>query len=542
LGRSIINAVVAPFKILAGEGSGLGNIFQTVGRIIGVVFAGYVNYLSGVVKVITGVFQIFGKGLEVFVTIIKMVVNIIRGALMLAFDVWMNKLGPISTALRNVANGVRNAFSSIASFVSSAFNNVGKAVEGFINFAIGAVNILIDAYNKLAGILPNVSRVANIAEFRFNALSSAASNAAEKTYNAASASGFNAREAERQGTAVATATDAIVENTNFTAANTGATGGNTSAKEKNAKATDKQADKLKKYQGVFNEHVERLKSATAEIQKSYDDMAKSVSDAIFGVFDVGNLDPNRVGDNGEKVGGTWLDGLQSRATEAIEFSKKVAEVIKLGLKPGSPAFEAVMSVTKQQGTGLLDELIAGGVEAVNQSVAIVDSVKDAADKVGVDAAQQFHGTGLTLAKETEAAFAKRFGEGGPGYNKINRLMTALSRSLTRTAYIDVVTRYRNEGGPGSGTLAVGATGGIVNRPTFALIGEAGPEAVVPLNRTPGNLPLPLTGRGNGGSTGETTINVTVNAGMSTDGAEVGRQIVDALKQYERRNGPVYVAA
>lgn len=35
----------------------------------------------------------------------------------------------------------------------------------------------------------------------------------------------------------------------------------------------------------------------------------------------------------------------------------------------------------------------------------------------------------------------------------------------------------------------GATGGIVNRPTMALIGEAGPEAVIPLNRTPGNGPL-----------------------------------------------------
>jgi hypothetical protein len=36
----------------------------------------------------------------------------------------------------------------------------------------------------------------------------------------------------------------------------------------------------------------------------------------------------------------------------------------------------------------------------------------------------------------------------------------------------------------------------------------------------------------------TTINLTVNAGMGTDGGDVGRQIVDALRQYERRNGPV----
>lgn len=36
----------------------------------------------------------------------------------------------------------------------------------------------------------------------------------------------------------------------------------------------------------------------------------------------------------------------------------------------------------------------------------------------------------------------------------------------------------------------GATGAVVRRPTVALIGEAGPEAVVPLSRTRGNGPLP----------------------------------------------------
>jgi phage-related protein len=71
-----------------------------------------------------------------------------------------------------------------------------------------------------------------------------------------------------------------------------------------------------------------------------------------------------------------------------------------------------------------------------------------------------------------------------------------------------------------------ADGGIVYRPTLAMIGEAGPEAVVPLSR--------------GGGMG-TTINLTVNAGMGTDGADVGRLIVDALRQYQRRNGPVPIS-
>jgi TP901 family phage tail tape measure protein len=84
------------------------------------------------------------------------------------------------------------------------------------------------------------------------------------------------------------------------------------------------------------------------------------------------------------------------------------------------------------------------------------------------------------------------------------------------------------------TITELAAGGIVTRPTLALVGEAGPEAV-----------LPLTGR-NAAAAGigqsATTINLTVNAGMGSDGAELGRVIIDSIKQYERRNGSVYVAA
>lgn len=76
-----------------------------------------------------------------------------------------------------------------------------------------------------------------------------------------------------------------------------------------------------------------------------------------------------------------------------------------------------------------------------------------------------------------------------------------------------------------GGIRLFADGGIVTRPTMGLVGESGPEAIIPLSQYD---------RGGGGQ----TINLTVNAGMGTDGAEVGRQIVDALKQYERRNGPV----
>jgi hypothetical protein len=80
---------------------------------------------------------------------------------------------------------------------------------------------------------------------------------------------------------------------------------------------------------------------------------------------------------------------------------------------------------------------------------------------------------------------------------------------------------------GIGGFTPFATGGIVTQPTRALIGEAGAEAVIPLDRLESGM----------------TVNVTINAGMGTDPAKLGDEIVDVLTRYQRRNGalPLKVA-
>jgi hypothetical protein len=67
-----------------------------------------------------------------------------------------------------------------------------------------------------------------------------------------------------------------------------------------------------------------------------------------------------------------------------------------------------------------------------------------------------------------------------------------------------------------------ADGGLVTAPTLALIGESGPEMVVPLDRM----------RGMGGNV---TINVT--GGLATS-AEIGESVVNALRAYSRSAGPL----
>lgn len=69
------------------------------------------------------------------------------------------------------------------------------------------------------------------------------------------------------------------------------------------------------------------------------------------------------------------------------------------------------------------------------------------------------------------------------------------------------------------TIPALAAGGIVNRPTLALVGEAGPEAVVPLGRA--------------GGLG-TTINITINGAM--DARATAREVQKMLLALKRERG------
>lgn len=72
-----------------------------------------------------------------------------------------------------------------------------------------------------------------------------------------------------------------------------------------------------------------------------------------------------------------------------------------------------------------------------------------------------------------------------------------------------------------------ASGGIVNSPTLAMIGDAGPEAVIPLSKM---------GQMGGGMT------ITVNAGLISTPDQIGQDIIAAIQKAQRRSGQVFAAA
>jgi hypothetical protein len=82
-----------------------------------------------------------------------------------------------------------------------------------------------------------------------------------------------------------------------------------------------------------------------------------------------------------------------------------------------------------------------------------------------------------------------------------------------------------------------AMGGILKKQVFTA-GEAGAEAVIPLNSTSAmNMLRDAVGGGGGGTTN--VYNLTVNAGLGTDPDDLGRTIVESIKRYEKRNGAVF---
>jgi hypothetical protein len=119
-----------------------------------------------------------------------------------------------------------------------------------------------------------------------------------------------------------------------------------------------------------------------------------------------------------------------------------------------------------------------------------------------------------------------------GLNGIIRAANSIRLNIPATAFTPAYSFGLNLPTIASLRIPRLADGGIV-MPTpggvLANIAEGGQaEAVIPLDRL--------------GNFGGNTFTITVNAGIGTDGADVGQQIVEAIKRYERRSGKVFVTA
>ena len=129
--------------------------------------------------------------------------------------------------------------------------------------------------------------------------------------------------------------------------------------------------------------------------------------------------------------------------------------------------------------------------------------------------------------------------------EFNRLLSGPVQQtdlLKGLSFGDVTTEMRRGGIEGSSGYLNFATGGVVMPQPGGVLGrlaEVGqPEVVIPLAQLDSMLSQGATK-----STSKKAVyNITVNAGMGSNGSQIGEQIVTAIKRYERTSGPVFASA
>ena len=143
-------------------------------------------------------------------------------------------------------------------------------------------------------------------------------------------------------------------------------------------------------------------------------------------------------------------------------------------------------------------------------------------------------TGFETLKDLGASIFSGMGAAFKGV--INAVITNLERGLNAAIkglniILDGIDKaagpWVNFGSIPDVNLPRLAEGGIVTGPTLALIGEAGPEAVIPLSK--------MGGMGGG-------MNISVSAGLISTPDQIGQQIIEAILKAQRRSGTVFAPA
>jgi len=283
----------------------------------------------------------------------------------------------------------------------------------------------------------------------------------------------------------------------------------------------------------LSDELSRNNDILAKAKDAYNSFKDGIKGVITGIIDFGQAATAETG--------TFLENLVAQAAKAQDFGTKVKQLLALGLS--ETAISQVLAAGADAGTKIADEIIAGGATIVDQINTLVGATATVAEELGNSAATQFYQAGITAGQALVDGVRAAIAAAGFSINvdgslvnqgAIDQVNAAVAKAKSgktkaqKKVSKKEATAIKNLAASLGVEVPALAAGGVVTKPTLALIGEAGPEAVVPLSGR-------NAGMGN-------TYNLTVNAGMGADGAVIGREIVDAIKRYERVSGPVFASA
>jgi len=273
---------------------------------------------------------------------------------------------------------------------------------------------------------------------------------------------------------------------------------------------EKRAAALRKELGeMLPKALEAAQSELDSAKKAFDDYAAGIADSL------NKLDYGAAYDDAKEGGTKFLDELRKQATRGQVFAERIQQLVAAGLT--GPALQQVIDAGAQTGTAIADELLKAN-ENVLLANKLGQDLEAAAKAAGQAAAKQFKQEGVNAATELLAGVEETL----KSYTiklTSQKLNAKQLQKLKEQFYVDVAFNFQTSGY----AIPALAEGGLVTRPTVALIGEAGPELVVPLDRA-------------GSMGGGDTYQININAAVAD--ARLGGVIVDALRSYNRRTGPI----
>ena len=187
---------------------------------------------------------------------------------------------------------------------------------------------------------------------------------------------------------------------------------------------------------------------------------------------------------------------------------------------------AVINIINKMITGL-ENFINFFVDGINKMISGVNEVREALGKDPLDLVGRVSFTQLEVPGRFDNMVFREVDVSDVGGNLEARFGEDVVRDMGFSYNPGAGTGM---GGGGFSSIGL-AEGGIVKKQPGGIIANIGEgnydEAVIPLKP---------------GMNMGTTINITVNAGMGADGGQIGEQIVNHIRRYERSSGPVFVKA
>ena len=471
---------------------------------------------------------------------------------------------------------VRKVINSVINFIIGIIENWLNAWITVINGIITGINLLIKAANFFGAGLQEIGK---IGEVEFGRIGDAAKGARKQIGSVAEVAGAMA---EKEGGVqkVAKAMQAVADTAGGAGGGGGAAKAVETAKEKLQKYIDalkgmssaqksaRDADKslmksrtslaeattkLTDAQAYFNQVVagygadsKQAKDRQLALQKAQRAVESAGYDVETSVFAVSKaeqelaavrLDPEssaqaireaEIALAESKLSVKDATDAQVEATDALAEAETLLNEAINGAKEGSDAYtEAVDRLNDaKKAQADAEEAVTEAIERQTEAVErlIEAEEKAAAARKGVkdeDASKAETTVGVTPSPKATGGLYGSFMEAVRGLHPNSKaLKSSTPVTQAKKDFPKLYAEYKAAG------LAM-AQGGIITKPTQLLAGESGAEAIIPLDKLQSGM----------------TVNVTINAGMGTDPAKLGDEIVDVLTRYQRRNGalPLKVA-